>query len=140
MKDRIQVLTDYIHQAPISSMSQLQILQFDPGILKTSVHLVDLFRRQDGIAHGGFLSYYSDSLMGFAALSLVLDTQTVFTVELKMSFLRPATSSLLHGKAHVLKAGKSLHFCESEIYTLDENQNKHLFAKSSATMAVVQKK
>lgn len=140
MKHSIQDLSEYLHSSVISSFIGLKIHNFGEGRILASFELNPIISRIDGVAHGGILSYFADSAMGFASLSLIETTQTVFTIELKMSYLRQAKAKTIYCEANVLKAGKRIHFCEADMYILDENNEKILVAKSSASMSVNEKK
>ena len=61
--------------------------------------------------------------------------QDVLTVEFKINFLRPAVADRLRCRSHVLRAGKSLVICESEMYAEKKSEEK-LVAKAMVTLAV----
>ncbi len=131
-----QKIKDYIDKSPLKEFTDYTITQIDKGIFAAEVKIPSLFRRFDGIAHGGFISYLADSIMGFAALTLVDEHQTVFTANLNVSFLRPGLGDQMLGSATVMKQGVNVHFCEAEIFATRENGEHYLCAKASATMIV----
>ena len=58
------------------------------------------------------------------------------TAELKNSFLRPGKGEKLIGIGKVIKAGKNMLFCESEIFA-QEGERRTLIAKATTIMAVI---
>ncbi len=105
------------------------------GILNSDKKL----EQQNGYFHGGVISSLCDMACGYAAYSLVEEGAQVFTVELKVSYLRKGIGERLLAKGQVIKAGNNFHFCEAEIFA-ENNGEKKLIAKSSSTMAVVKDK
>lgn len=139
MSYSIQELSEFLTSSTFSNFIGLKIHSFTEGKLLASFQLNPMIARIDGVAHGGMLSYFADSIMGFASLSLIENTQTVFTIDLKVSYLRQAKAKTIYCEAYVLKAGKRVHFCEADMYILNEKQEKILVAKSSASMSVNEK-
>ncbi len=108
----------------------------EPGMTSGHLPVSDMHRQQNGFVHGGVLMTLCDIVAGFAAFTLVKEGEHVVTAEIKVNCLRPAAADKLYAKGWVLKPGKNLHFCESEVW--QEAAGKAvLVAKASATMAVV---
>lgn len=110
--------------------------KIEPGRTEGILPLQDFLTQQNGFAHGGTLMTLSDIVAGFAAFTLVKEGEHVVTAEIKVSCLRPGKGSELIGKGWVIKPGKNIHFCESEVWAVDNGTEK-LVAKSSSSMAVV---
>ena len=102
-----------------------------PGIVHYSMPITSLHLATPFAAHGGAISALMDATMGVCALSKVLeDDKVVSTIELKVSFVRPAfENDVLSAKADVIKSGKRLIFVEGKIY----NQNDELVAMATGT-------
>lgn len=115
---------------------QFRIHDIQPGYTKGEMPFLKLHEQQNGYLHGGVSSTVLDMVQGFAAYSMVEEGQQVFTVEAKVSYLNRGTGSHYFAEGRVLKAGKRFHFCEGEIYFMENNQ-KVVVAKGSSTMAVV---
>jgi uncharacterized protein (TIGR00369 family) len=107
-----------------------------PGRVEGELSLQDFLRQQNGFAHGGVLMSLCDIVAGFAAFTLVQEGEHVVTAEIKVSCLRPARGETLYSNGWVIKAGRNIHFCESEIWA-GTDQDKKLVAKSSSSMAIV---
>lgn len=82
-------------------------------------------------AHGGAVSALMDATMGVCALSKVLsENKVVSTIELKISFISPASpGDLLTGKGNIVKDGRRILFVEGEI----RNQKEELIAIATGT-------
>lgn len=98
-----------------------------------------IHEQQNGYFHGGVISALCDMACGYAAYSLVEEGTQVFTVEIKVSYLRKGIGSKLIAKGWVVKPGKNFHFCEAEIHAEHHGERK-LIAKATSTMAVVREK
>src|SRR5438445_8878422 len=70
--------------------------------------------QQNGFVHDGALVALADSAGGYAALSLLPSGSRVLSVEVKLNFLRPATGSMIRGRARVKKMGRTIAVCEIE--------------------------
>lgn len=139
MTSYVKEIEAFVKESHYQEFIGFQILHIEPGILEAEVKLMPFFKRHDGIAHGGLISYLADTVMGFAALTSLSLDKTVFTAEMKVSFLRPGHGSKLRAKGWVLKSGKQFHFCEAEVYGKKDGDS-YLIAKASATMAISPKK
>lgn len=96
----------------------------------------EMHHQQNGILHGGVTYTISDVVAGFASYSLIEQGQQVFTIDARISYLNPGIGEQFIAVGQVIKAGKRVHFCESEVFSVIDGQNK-LIAKASSTMAVV---
>ncbi len=77
-----------------------------------------------GIAHGGLICTLLDIAMGTAARSRI--ERPVMTLDMQVSFLSPGRGALL-GEGRVVRAGRSVVFCEAEI----RDEAGELVAKAS---------
>jgi uncharacterized protein (TIGR00369 family) len=108
------------------------LTRIEPGRVEAEVTLREQHQQHTGFAHGGLVATMADLVAGFAAVTLVPDGTGVVTVELKTSYLHPGVGQKLRAVGWVLKAGRRLHFCESEVWC-----DELLIAKATATMAVI---
>lgn len=113
-----------------------QLTDIGPGFTTGQLAIEPFHLQQNGYVHGGLLLTLSDIVAGFAAFTLLPADLHVVTAEIKVSCLHPGLGEKLIAKGFVLKPGKKIHFCESEIYAVSEGVEK-LIAKSSSSMAVV---
>lgn len=109
------------------------LTRIEAGRVEAELPLQQQHQQHAGFAHGGLVATMADLVAGFAAVTLVAEGIGVVTVELKISYLHPGVGQRLRAVGWVLKAGRRLHFCESEVWCDDL-----LIAKATATMAVVE--
>jgi uncharacterized protein (TIGR00369 family) len=111
--------------------------EIEEGRISGVLDFEEKHKQQNGYLHGGVTSAILDMVQGFASYTLVENGQFVFTVEAKISYLNRGMGSRFYATGWVIKPGKRFHFCEGEIWYLDEDNKKITVAKGSATMAVV---
>src|SRR5207245_5950157 len=98
----------------ISRLFGARITRLERGLVEISaVNRPDL-EQQYGYCHAGALGSMADSAGGYAALSLLPSGSRVLSVEVKLNFLRPATGSMIRGRARVKKMGRTIAVCEIE--------------------------
>ncbi len=108
------------------------LTRIEPGRVEAELALGQQHQQQRGFAHGGLVATMADLAAGFAAVTLVAESQGVVTSDLKISYLNPGVGQRIKAIGWVLKAGRRLHFCEAEVWC-----DEVLIAKASATMAVI---
>jgi uncharacterized protein (TIGR00369 family) len=111
----------------------VELMSYGKGWCETKLNVSPALRQQHGFVHAGVLMTIADHTCGGAAASTASDDKDVITVENKVSFLRPDSSSTLTCRATVLKSGKNLIFVEAEI----TGESGVLIAKASSTLAVI---
>ncbi|MGI9425530.1 MAG: PaaI family thioesterase [Hyphomicrobiaceae bacterium] len=82
--------------------------------------------QQYGYVHGGVLTSIADAAAGYAALTVSELDCGVLTTELKVNFLRPARGESQVARARVIKPGKTLTICQSDVYDLLDGAHIHV--------------
>lgn len=113
--------------------------KIDEGAVEGHLDMQEFHEQQNGFLHGGMISTLCDMACGYSAYSLVEEGQQVFTVEIKVSYLRPGIGQKAIARGKVIKAGSMFHFCEAEIWMVNQGVEK-LIATASSTMGVVTRK
>lgn len=116
-----------------------QLTIIESGKTEGYLKLEKIHQQQNGFVHGGVIATVADITMGFAAYTAVPEDHHLVTGDLKISYLNPGTGNSLMAKGWVLKQGRKINFCESEIwaYTGNEEKKKILIAKASASMVTI---
>lgn len=83
-----------------------------------------------GTGHGGLIADLADAAMGAACHSTLADDQICFTLELKVSFLRPARGGRLRAEGRVIRDGRTVSFLECDV----TDEQGTLIARASATL------
>jgi uncharacterized protein (TIGR00369 family) len=105
----------------------------EEGKVIISVELKPSMMQQHGFGHAGVTFSIGDSAAGYAALTKMGKHQEVLTSEMKIHLLSPADGKLLKAVGSVLKAGRRLLVVQSDIYSVNEN-NEKLIATMLGTM------
>lgn len=111
------------------------LIHADPerGEVEVSFEATGDFLNPAGSVQGGFLTAMLDDTMG-PALAVTLDPDRYgTTIELKVSFLRPAKPGRLVGRGRVLHSGSTIAFLAGEL--LDDSGR--VVAVGSATARIV---
>jgi len=106
------------------------------GLVQISCVFNEGLSQQHNFFHAGVLTGIVDSACGYAALTLAPEDKEVLTVEFKVNFLKPASTSKLIAIGRVIHSGKTLTVCEGNIY---DDTNVNLIARMTATITMVAK-
>jgi uncharacterized protein (TIGR00369 family) len=89
------------------------------------------FTNSAGNIQGGFLAAMLDDTMGPALASTLSQGEFAPTLNLNVSFVRPAKVGSIQGKGRVLKRGKEICFLAGELY-----QDGELISSATATAII----
>lgn len=109
----------------------------EPGYVEAEIDLDVIHQQQIGLVHGGVTATIADVAAGFAGFTLVGPRQHTVTAELKISYFAKGRGRRLRAVGRVVKPGRSLHFCEADVYCHDEDNRAVLIARATTTMAVI---
>jgi len=114
----------------------IELRSFGEGWCDARLTIRPTLQQQHGFIHAGVLMTLADHACGGAAATTLPEDKDVITVENKVSFLCPASGSLLTCRANVLRSGRNLIFVEGEVMA-ERNGGPVLVAKASSTLAVI---
>lgn len=117
---------------PFSDLVGAELTAFGDGRAELRIALREQHRQQDGVAHGGLLSYAADNVLTFAAGAAV--GPAVFTAGFTISYLTPARGHDLIARAEVVRAGARLVTANAELFDVRED-GEHLCAVAQGTVA-----
>ena len=89
--------------------------------------------------HAGIISSIADSAAGYAGFSLMAKNSSILTVEFKLNLLSPGDGEKLVAKANVLKNGRTLTLCRSEVFVVKHGEQK-LCAAAQSTLIELKNK
>lgn len=105
----------------------------EPGYCEIHIpYRVDL-TQQHSFFHAGIVGTAADNAAGYAAFSLMSKTSTILAVEFKLNLISPANGELLIGRGYVLKYGRTLTVCRSDVFVMKGGVER-LCAASQSTM------
>lgn len=116
---------------------QMDLTKIEAGYVEAEIQFQEFHKQQNGFLHGGVTATLCDITAGFAAFSLVAEGVAVVTGDLRVSYLHPGVGEKFVSKGWVIKTGKLLSFCESEVWSIQQGKEDLLIAKSSSTMVNV---
>jgi uncharacterized protein (TIGR00369 family) len=114
----------------------IELVGFGPGWCETQTVVRPEFQQQHGFVHAGVIMTIADHTIGGAAATRVPADKDVITVDNKVTFLRPATGSVLRCRGEVVRAGKTLVFVEGTVRG-DNGREEVVVAKASGILAVI---
>lgn len=98
----------------------------------------DALTQQHGFMHAGAIATLADSACGYAALTKMPPDAAVLSIEFKVNMLAPAVGEALVARAEVIRAGRTVMVCRSDVYAVKGGEQK-LVAAMQGTMMVVQR-
>lgn len=101
-----------------------KLVDVQPGYCEIHVPYDKNLTQQHGFFHAGIVSTVADNTAGYAAFSLMEENSSVLTVEFKINLISPGDGDLLIGKSNVLKNGRTLTICKSEVFIVKDGEEK----------------
>lgn len=130
--DRFQLMiAGEVEPPPVTRLIGFRMTEADEGRVVMELQVEERHTSPPGSAHGGILCDVADAAMGCAYGTLLEDTDTWTTVELKINYLRPAwPGARLRAEARVVNAGRTLALTECDV----RNGDGKLVARASSTL------
>lgn len=95
-----------------------ELTEVNPGYCEIKLPYKEELSQHHGFFHAGVIGTLADNAGGFAALTLMPPGSSVLTVEYKLNLLAPGDGELLIAKGYVIKPGRTLTICRSEVQVL----------------------
>jgi uncharacterized protein (TIGR00369 family) len=115
---------------PFDEFLGFEYNKVDDNNLQLRLPIQDLFVNSAGVVHGGVISSLCDVAMSNLIPANENGIQRALTVDLNVSFLKPAIGTYLIAKAQIEKQGRTLIHTECSIF----NDKQELVAKSKAIL------
>jgi uncharacterized protein (TIGR00369 family) len=97
----------------------------EPGFVEIHAPYNADLTQHHGYYHGGVIATLADAAGGFAAWTLLPADKVVLTVEFKLNLLAPAQGDTLITESRVLKPGRTLSVCRSDVYAREGDETRH---------------
>lgn len=134
-KDRLEFLKeDYVQGFPAAIGFEVHRAEY--GIFESRLKIRSDHSQQDGFVHAGVIATMADHTAGYAAYTTVSEAFRILTIEFKINFFKPAVGKHIVCRSKVVNNGKKIKVSESELFSLNENQEK-LIAKAMVTLIAV---
>ena len=120
---------------PAGALLGFRLLEADPEQQRIRIEFQARpeFVNPVGNIQGGFLAAMLDDTLGPAVVQTLGANQFAPTLELKVSFLKPAKPGILVGEGRVLKKGRSIAFLSGELRDAEGD----IVASATATAMIV---
>lgn len=134
MLDRIRKMIESGHpHMPIAELIGFSVKSVQHGQAVIEFEMSADHTNSMGTLHGGVYCTIADTAMGVAFFTMLDNTETMTTLELKINYLKPVWKGKLLAVGKVVKKGKLTGFVECDV--LDENEQ--LVARASSTYMVL---
>jgi uncharacterized protein (TIGR00369 family) len=90
-----------------------------PGRCRISLPFRPELSQQHGFFHGGVIGTLADNCAGCAAFTMAAADASILTVEYKLNIVAPGRGERLEGEGRVVRAGRRIVVCESEIFAVE---------------------
>ena len=113
--ERLEQLRRAMEAVPYAQLLGIQLESLAPGEATLTLPLRPDLRQNHGVIHGGATASLIDSATAFAILTLLEPDERVTTVDLAISYLRPAREGQMRAAARVLRHGHRLLTVSAEV-------------------------
>jgi uncharacterized protein (TIGR00369 family) len=104
---------EFTKHIPFSEHLGIKVESLEKGVARLSMVVKPEFMTSWGTAHGGSILSLLDITLSMTARTLYDPPRSIMTIDLNTQFIGTATG-LLRAEGRVMKAGKTLIFCEGE--------------------------
>lgn len=132
---RTRVQQSFDRQQAMKTLG-ITLENIEPGRIDLAMPYREAFTQQHGFVHAGILSTAMDSACGYAAFSLMPKEAAVLSIEYKINLLAPAQGEFFRITGQVLKPGRTIIVCQSEVFASLKGKEK-LVAQMTGTMMAV---
>ncbi|HEX9543885.1 MAG TPA: PaaI family thioesterase [Pyrinomonadaceae bacterium] len=113
--ERLERIERAIEAVPYARLLGIQLEKVAPGEATLTLAIRPELTQNHGVVHGGAIASLLDTATAFAILTLLEPDERVTTVDLTISYLRPAVEGKLHATAQVLRQGRRLFTVSAEL-------------------------
>lgn len=110
-----------------------RLTRVEPGLVEIEAAYRPDLTQQHGFFHGGVVGALADNAGGYAAFTLLPEGWSILTAEFKVNLVAPAVGDVLRARSKVLKSGRTLTLCLSEVFAVVEGAEK-LCAVATVTL------
>jgi uncharacterized protein (TIGR00369 family) len=101
-----------------------ELLSLENGICEIHLEIQPKHLQQNDFVHAGVLATLADHAAGCAAYTVTDEHNKVLSIEFKINFLRPAIGQKIICISKVLKPGKNISVCQSEVFAVNNGEQK----------------
>jgi uncharacterized protein (TIGR00369 family) len=105
-----------ITTVPFARLLGIELEDVAPGTATLAVNIRKDLMQNQGVVHGGAIASLIDTATAFAIISLLAPKEKVTTVDLAISYLRPASRGRLKAVAKVVRTGRRLFVVSADVF------------------------
>ena len=113
--ERLRRIEQAIETVPYAQLLGIELDKVIPGEAILTLVVRPELTQNHGVVHGGAIASLLDTATAFAILTLLEPEERVTTVDLAISYLRPAVAGKLIASARVLRKGRRLIATTAEV-------------------------
>lgn len=113
--ERLERIERAIEAVPYAQLLGIELEKVIPGEATLTLDIRPELTQNHGVVHGGAIASLLDTATAFAILTLLEPQERVTTVDLAISYLRPALEGKLKATARVLRQGRRLFAVSAEV-------------------------
>ena len=121
------------------ALIKAKLVKIEPGCCEIHVPFDINLTQQHSFFHAGVVGTVADNAAGYAAFSLMDKNSTILTIEFKLNLIAPADGELLIGRSQVLKYGKTITVCRSDVFIVKSEIEKMCAAAQSTLIELTNK-
>ncbi len=134
LRERMQAIKDgKSDPPPIAKTLGINLIEARDGVAIATMKVDERFHNPMGTLHGGIITDLADLSLGVAIASLLGDSESFTTLELKINFLRPVYQTELRAEAKVVHRGRTIALVE----TVVKNAEGREVARATATQFIL---
>jgi uncharacterized protein (TIGR00369 family) len=120
----LQKVKSSFHRQKFMEFIGAKLVEVRPGYCEIHLPYKKELSQQHGFFHAGVIGTLADNSGGYAAFTLMPPHSSILTVEYKMNIIAPGDGELLIARAQVIKAGRILTICRSEVFVVKDGCEK----------------
>jgi acyl-CoA thioesterase len=113
--ERLERIERAIEAVPYARLLGIELEKVALGEATLTLAIRPELSQNHGVVHGGAIASLIDTTTAFAILTLLEPDERVTTVDLTISYLRPALEGQLRATARVLRQGRRLLTVSAEV-------------------------
>ena len=115
-KHRAEQIRKQFTTIPYVQFLGVKLDRIEYGLAQLSLEIVDVLKRNNGIAHGGAVASLIDTATAFATLSVISAAEQTTTVDLTINFLRPLSEGKATAIARIIRSGRRIAVVTADVF------------------------
>ena len=132
-KDYISKLLEVVNQSPFPQHLGMQLAAIQLDAANVTLDIQRCHMQPFGMVHGGVLSTLIDTATFWAVFLRLPEDAGLVNIDLKLNYLKPATTGFLTAEGRCIRAGSSISYAEAAVRDADGS----LLAHGTSTLMIL---